>query len=62
MRAEMHTENLSNWIHDHVFHVSNEAAEKSTRIVMWITALMMVVGDCRRLVVQFDGAAGRWLA
>ncbi len=39
----MHTENLSNWIHDHVFHVSNEAAEKSTRIVMWITALMMVV-------------------
>ena len=43
MRAEMHTENLSNWIHDHVFHVSNEAAEKSTRIVMWITALMMVV-------------------
>lgn len=39
----MHTDNLSNWIHDHVFHVSNEAAEKSTRIVMWITALMMVV-------------------
>jgi cation diffusion facilitator family transporter len=39
----MHTENLSNWIHDHVFHVSSEAAERSTRIVMWITAAMMVV-------------------
>lgn len=39
----MHTEDLSNWMHDHVFHVGNEAAERSTRIVMWITAAMMVV-------------------
>lgn len=39
----MHTENLSNWMHDHVFHVSNQAAERSTRIVMWITIIMMVV-------------------
>jgi cation diffusion facilitator family transporter len=39
----MHTEDLSNWMHDHVFHVSSDAAERSTRIVMWITVVMMVV-------------------
>lgn len=39
----MHTENLSNWIHDHVFDTGNDAAERSTRVVMWITAVMMVV-------------------
>ncbi|MFA9441005.1 CDF family Co(II)/Ni(II) efflux transporter DmeF [Uliginosibacterium sp. sgz301328] len=39
----MHTENLSAWKHDHVFNDSNEAAERSTRVVMWITAIMMVV-------------------
>ncbi|MHB0973037.1 MAG: CDF family Co(II)/Ni(II) efflux transporter DmeF [Thiobacillus sp.] len=39
----MHTENLSKWMHDHVFDSGSEAAERSTRIVMWITAAMMVV-------------------
>lgn len=39
----MHTENLSAWIHDHVFDASSEAAERSTRAVMWITAAMMVI-------------------
>lgn len=39
----MHTENLSNWMHDHVFDTGNDAAERSTRIVMWITAVMMVI-------------------
>ena len=39
----MHTEDLSHWVHDHVFHTSNEAAERSTRLVMWITALTMAV-------------------
>lgn len=39
----MHTEKLSDWVHDHVFHTSNEAAERSTRVVMWITAITMVV-------------------
>ncbi len=39
----MHTDNLSRWMHDHVFDVGSEAAERSTRIVMWITAAMMVV-------------------
>jgi cation diffusion facilitator family transporter len=39
----MHTENLSAWRHDHVFDSTNQAAERSTRQVMWITAVMMVV-------------------
>jgi len=39
----MHTENLSRWKHDHVFDVDSDAAERSTRIVMWITAAMMVI-------------------
>ncbi len=39
----MHTDKLSNWQHDHTFDTGNEAAERSTRVVMWITAVMMVV-------------------
>lgn len=39
----MHTENLTDWTHDHVFDSGNDAAERSTRMVMWITAVMMVV-------------------
>jgi Co/Zn/Cd efflux system component len=39
----MHTENLPAWTHDHVFDASSAAAERSTRIVMWITAATMVV-------------------
>jgi cation diffusion facilitator family transporter len=39
----MHTENLSRWTHDHIFDTGNAAAERSTRVVMWITAAMMVI-------------------
>ena len=39
----MHTQDLSAWTHDHVFDQGNEAAERSTRAVMWITAAMMIV-------------------
>jgi cation diffusion facilitator family transporter len=39
----MQSENLSAWIHDHVFDSNSEAAERSTRAVMWITAAMMLV-------------------
>ena len=39
----MHTQDLSAWTHDHVFDEGNPAAEKGTRLVMIITALMMVV-------------------
>ncbi len=39
----MNNTNLSEWIHDHIFDEGSEAAEKSTWIVMWITAAMMGV-------------------
>ena len=39
----MHSEDISRWVHDHLFHVSDEAAERSTRRVMWITAVTMVI-------------------
>jgi cation diffusion facilitator family transporter len=39
----MHTENLSGWTHEHVFDADSHAAERGTRAVMWITAVMMVV-------------------
>jgi cation diffusion facilitator family transporter len=39
----MHTENLSHWIHDHSFNAASGSAEKSTRTVVWITAVMMIV-------------------
>ncbi len=39
----MHTHNLSDWSHDHVFDTGNQAAERGTRLVMWITASMMVI-------------------
>ncbi len=39
----MHTGNLSGWKHDHVFDDHSGAAERSTWIVMWITAAMMVI-------------------
>ncbi len=40
----MHTRDLSPWIHDHVFETgSTQSAERRTKLVMWITAVMMVV-------------------
>ncbi len=39
----MDKDDLSEWIHDHVFDAGNDAAERGTRAVMWITLLMMVV-------------------
>ncbi len=39
----MHTHNLSDWTHEHIFDAGNKAAERGTRAVMWITATMMVV-------------------
>ena len=39
----MHTDDLSRLTHDHVFDESNAAAERGTRLVMWITLAMMVV-------------------
>jgi cation diffusion facilitator family transporter len=39
----MPTHDLSTWQHDHVFDTGNMAAERGTRLVMWITTAMMVV-------------------
>lgn len=39
----MHTDNLSAWTHGHVFDTGNALAERSIWVVMWITALAMVV-------------------
>jgi cation diffusion facilitator family transporter len=39
----MHTQDLSSWTHSHVFDAGSHAAERGTRLVMWITAAMMVV-------------------
>lgn len=39
----MHTTHMSDWIHDHMFDSGNRAAERSTRIVMWITFVVMLV-------------------
>ncbi len=42
-RISLNSQNLSDWTHHHVFDQGNPAAEKGTRLVMAITALMMVV-------------------
>ncbi len=39
----MHTHDLSQWTHEHVFDAGSQAAERGTRLVVWITAIMMVV-------------------
>ena len=39
----MHTHDLSAWKHNHVFDTGNPAAEKGTRLVMWITLAMMLI-------------------
>jgi cation diffusion facilitator family transporter len=39
----MHSHDLSQWRHDHVFDSGNAAAERGARVVMWITAATMLV-------------------
>lgn len=39
----MHTHNLDHWTHEHVFDTGSQAAERGTRLVMAITAVMMAV-------------------
>ncbi len=46
----MHTQDLSQWAHTHVFDTGNHAAERGTRLVMLITATTMLV----------EIAAGLW--
>ena len=40
---DMPKNDLSDWIHDHTFDSDSHAAERSTRWVMWITLVTMVV-------------------
>jgi cation diffusion facilitator family transporter len=40
---DVHTHDLTPWTHSHVFDAGSHAAERGTRLVMWITAAMMVV-------------------
>lgn len=46
----MHTHDLSAWTHSHIFDSGNQAAERGTRLVMWITLATMTV----------EIAAGLW--
>lgn len=39
----MMMDKYSEWLHDHVFHISDETAESGTRLVLWITAITMIV-------------------
>ncbi|MCR6495091.1 CDF family Co(II)/Ni(II) efflux transporter DmeF [Thermomonas sp. S9] len=39
----MHDADPAAWPHAHGFHAGNAAAERGTRLVMWITAAMMLV-------------------
>jgi len=39
----VHTHDLNDWRHEHVFDTGNSAGERGTRLVMWITAATMVV-------------------
>ena len=39
----MHNDTLSDWLHEHVFDEGSQAAERGTRLVMWITLAMMCV-------------------
>ena len=46
----MHTDNLSRWTHEHRFDSGNEAGERGTRLVLWITVAAMGI----------EIAAGLW--
>ena len=39
----MYSDNVSAWFHSHVFDTTNPLAERSTRVVMWITAFTMLI-------------------
>jgi cation diffusion facilitator family transporter len=43
MKDSMQHDDHSEWTHGHSFDQGNQAAERGTRLVMWITAVMMVV-------------------
>jgi cation diffusion facilitator family transporter len=42
-KTDMHNDPLAEWLHDHVFDQGSQAAERGTRLVMWITLAMMFI-------------------
>jgi cation diffusion facilitator family transporter len=38
----MHSHHIDHWTHGHAFHAASPAAERGTRLVMWITLVTMV--------------------
>ncbi len=43
MKISLQNDDLSPWVHTHNFDMGSQAGERGTRIVMWITAVMMVI-------------------
>lgn len=43
MKISLQNDDLSLWVHTHNFDKGSQAGERGTRIVMWITAVMMVI-------------------
>lgn len=43
MKVDMTNQDLSEWVHEHVFDGGSERAERRTRLVMWITLVTMVI-------------------
>lgn len=43
MQNDRLDDDLTPWVHEHVFDGGSHAAERGTRLVMWITAAMMVI-------------------
>ena len=43
MQSTSHQTQQHDHVHDHVFDQANHSAEQGTRIVMWISAAMMVI-------------------
>ena len=43
MKELQHDSRLAAFRHEHVFDAGKHAAERGTRLVMWITLVMMVV-------------------
>lgn len=42
-RFTSHAEHLSQWSHSHAFDIGNAAGERGTRLVLWITAITMLI-------------------
>lgn len=46
----MQAREFAAWRHDHASNAGNTSAERCTRLVLWITATMMVIGSVERVI------------